>query len=319
MPQPSFEQRPQNNLQLVGALLRGSDWAWIMPLAGMLIGFVMAGAGIMSHESQQLDAVPPGYVVLVNGKGILESDFMSQTAAETDMPFERTTLAQRSRVLNEMVNEELLVQRALVLDLPETTTEVRSVMMDAMSAQASAALLSVPPTEEDLRAYYEAHVSRYTTDGTMTLHDLVLGIGGFQNPDQSTIQAQADAAEAVYQLRSGASIDYIKEHFGFVDSSRISNGTEQLDVIAKMSLGAKLYTAAAMLSDGAISDPIPDSDGVHVLVMDQRVAPTVAPFSDVQTKVYTDYRASLSERATQANLKILRNQARIVVAAGERL
>ena len=41
----------------------------------------------------------------------------------------------------------------------------------------------------------------------MSLRDLVLHVGGYQNADQSTAQAETDAAEAVYQLRSGVAVE----------------------------------------------------------------------------------------------------------------
>lgn len=318
MPQTTSARRPGAIRRLATALGRRPQRSWLLPVAGMIVGLIVAGAGLLGRAPRQLAAVPPGYVALVNGKGILMSDFMSQTATEMQMPFEQTTPAQRTRVLNEMVNEELLVQRAVVLDLPETTTEVRGVMVDAVNAQVTAALLAIQPTEAQLRGYYDAHRARYTADGTMLVHDLVLGVGGYQNVDQSVTQAQTDAAEAVYQLRSGVSISYVEEHFGFVESSRVTDGTE-LDFAAKLHLGARLYAVAATLNSGEVSDPIVDTDGVHVLVMEQRQPQTLAPFSAVRTKVYTDYRTAVSARATADNVNILRRQARILVTPGERL
>jgi hypothetical protein len=218
--------------------------------------------------------------------------------------------------LHEMIDEELLVQRGLVLDLPETTTEVRDIMASAVNAQVDAPLAAIAPTDEQLHAFYDRHRGKYTTGGTMTLHDLVLHIGGYENADQTLAQAQTDAADAVYQLRSGASIDYVKEHFGFVDSGRVDD-TEQLDFAAKLHLGAQLYEAASHLSDGEVSEPIVESDGLHVLVMERRRPPRVADFSTARNQVYSDYRDAENRRAREQNLRILRSEAQILLAPGE--
>jgi len=286
-----------------------------LPLAGMALGLALAGIGIFREAPHQLTSVPPGYVALVNQQGILTSDFISQVATEAEEPFDQTTPAQRAQVLDEMIDKELLVQRALVLDLPETTTEVRTVMADAVNAQAGAPLLAEEPTEAQLRAYYNAHLDRYSTQGTMTVINLVLHVGGYQNADQTIGQAEADAVEAVYQLRSGSPIDYIEEHFGFVDASP-QYDTQQLDFAARLHLGPQLYRIASTLGSGEFSDPIVQSDGVHVLVMRQRQPPAAEDFASARAQVYTDFRLAESDVAVQQNLKLLRSRAQILLAPG---
>ncbi|HEX4024215.1 MAG TPA: peptidyl-prolyl cis-trans isomerase [Steroidobacteraceae bacterium] len=287
-----------------------------LPLAGIAVGLIAAGAAVFRKAPHPITRVPEGYVALVNQQGILMSDFISQTATEMEEPFEQTTAAQRRKVLREMIDKELLVQRAQLLDLPETTIEVRTVMAEAVDAQAAAPMLAQQPTEAQLRAYYEAHQSRYSTEGTMTVRNLVLHVGGYQNADQSVAQAEADAVEAVYQLRSGATVDYVMEHFGFVDADP-QYDTQQLDFAAKIHLGSKLYATAQGMSGGQVSDPIVDTDGVHVLVMQQRTPPVPADFPTARSQVYTEYQQERARLAQQRNLQYLRRQAQILLAAGQ--
>jgi parvulin-like peptidyl-prolyl isomerase len=289
---------------------------WMLPTAGIVAGLVVAGVSVFRSAPRSITAVPPGYVALVNQKGILTSDFIAQAQAEAGTTFDQTTPAERQRVLHEMIDEELLVQRALVLDLPETTTEVRDAMAAAVNAQVAAPLLEVEPTDEELRAFYDQNSAKYMLGGTMIVRDLVLHYGTYADADQSLPQAETDAAEAVYQLRSGQALDYVKEHFGFVDSGRVSDG-EELEFAAKLHLGPTLYPVAAALNAGEVSDPVADKDGVHVLVMQQRQLPRPAPFSAVRDQVYTDFRAMQKQRASAENLAILRSQAQILVAPGQ--
>jgi len=289
---------------------------WLLPACGIAFGLILAGAGLFRPAPRPITAVPPGYVALVNQKGILTSDFIAQTQTETSTSFDQTTPAEREHVLREMIDEELLVQRALVLDLPETTTEVRDAMAAAVNAQVAAPLLEIEPTDEELRAFYDQHRAKYTIGGTMTVRDLVMHYGTYADADQSLPQAETDAAEAVYQLRSGAALDYVMEHFGLVDSGRVSDG-EELDFAAKIHLGRTLYPVAAALNAGEISEPVVDKDGVHVLVMQQRQLPRPAPFSAVRDQVYSDLRAEQKQRASAQNLSILRSQAQILLAPGQ--
>jgi parvulin-like peptidyl-prolyl isomerase len=294
-------------------VLRGSHRSVVLPAIGMIVGLALGGFG-MFHTVPQAITVPPGYIALVNQKGILATDFMSQTAAATGKPFEQTTPAERNKTLQEMIDEELLVQRGVLLDLPETTTEVRDVMTAAVNAQADTASKSTPPTDEQLQAYYDAHRARYLTTGTMQVRDLLLRVGGYQNANQSTAQAQADAQDALYRLRAGVPTTQVMQHFGLVDSGRADTG-EVLDFAAKLHLGAKLFPIAAALSDGEISEPVVDGDGVHLLLMQRRQAPRPADFASVRPKVYSDYVESVAKRAQNQELSILRRDAQILIAS----
>jgi hypothetical protein len=320
MLRPSVKRTPRVSRTTAWQLLRG--WASrprrsiVLPLSGIAVGLIAAGAAVFHEAPRPTTTVPAGYVALVNQQGLLMSDFISQAATEMEEPFEQTTPAQRRKVLREMIDKELLVQRAEVLDLPETTIEVRTVMADAVNAQAAAPVLAQDPSEAQLRAYYEAHKTRYSTEGTMTIRNLVLHVGGYQNADQSIAQAEADAVEAVYQLRSGASLDYVMEHFGFADANP-QYDTLQLDFAAQIHLGKKLYATAQTMTAGQVSDPIVDTDGVHVLVMLQRQAPVAADFSTARSQVYTEYQQQRALRAQQRNLQYLRRQAQILLAPGQ--
>lgn len=288
----------------------------LLPAAGILIGLLCAGIGLFHRTAREATEVPPGYVALVNQKGILMSDLIAQATTRFGKPFTEITRKERARVLRDMIDEELLVQRAVVLDLPETTTEVRDAMTGGVNAQVAAPILAIEPTDEQLRAYYDAHRSKYTADGSMTVRDLVLHVGGYENADQTAAQARIDATEAVYQLRSGVSIDYVMEHFGFLDSGKLQNETEP-DFAAKLHLGDTLYAVAAKLNEGDVSDPVSDTDGVHVLVMERRRLPSTADFTSARNAVYADYREDMSKAAQRENVKILRSQAQIILGPGE--
>jgi hypothetical protein len=297
-------------------LLNPSRRRIALSVVGVVLGLALAATGLFQRRGPpRQTAVPPGYAALVNGRGVLMSDFISETQTETEKPFGETTAAERARVLRQMIDEELLVQRALALDLPETATEVRTALADAVDAQAAAPVLAEQPTEAALFAYYQKHRARYESYGSMQLRDLVLHVGGFQNADQTFSQADADAIEAVYQLRSGASVEHVAEHFGLVDSGREGRGAE-LDFAAKLHLGSQLYEIAQRMSTGQVSDPIAASDGVHVLVMEVRRAPAVEDFPTARAQVYSDYRQALVRQAERANLGILRGHAQILVTPG---
>lgn len=297
------------------SLIRGPCRGVALPLLGMTLGLMLSGLALFSRGTPQLSVPPAGYPAMVNGEGILMSDFIAETQTETQLPFEASTAAQRNRVLRQMINQELLVQRGLVLGLPETATEVRSAMADAVNAQAAAPALAEPTTEAALYAYYLARRSHYRAIGSMTVRDLVMHVGGYLNTDQTFSQAEADAIEAVYQLRSGAPIGGVMDRYGLVDSGRGGEGP-QPDFAARLRLGERLYEVASGLSSGQVSDPVPMPDGVHILVTESRQSPAPESFPEARAQVYSDYRQALVSRAQAENLRLLRSQAQILIAPG---
>jgi hypothetical protein len=301
--------------RFVTTFVRRPQRTQFLPVLAVLIGVLTAGAGLFRPAPRVLTAVPPGYAALVNQKGILASDLRAQVEMETGKTFAEATPEERRRILREMINEELLVQRAMVLDLPETTNEVRTNMAIGVNTQVAAPVLAYEPTDAELRAFYDKTRQNYSAPGAMTLQDLVLHVGGYQNADQTLSQAQADATEAVYQLRAGSAVQYVLDHFGFVRSGRAADG-EELDFAVKLHLGDKLYQVATTLRDGEISEPVTDWDGVHILIMQRHQFPKVADFAAVRDRVYQDYRVATSNRATEENLGLLRRQARILLAPG---
>jgi hypothetical protein len=308
--------RPRLMRRVLGALANRPLRTVTLPALGAVIGLLIAGIGLFRLAPLPVTAVPSGYAALVNQRPILMSDFMTQTQVETGVPFEQATAAQRRQVLHEMIDQELLVQRALALDMPELGVEVRDALADAVNSEVAAPVLARAPSDAELQAFYRAHLSDYATEGTMQLRDIVLHVGGFENVDQSIGQASADAEEAIYQLRSGAALDYVMQHFGFVDSGRV-NDEDQIDFFMKLHLGPDLFKAASALGDGQISEPILQPDGVHVLVMEHRRPPRYPEFQAARDRVYEAYRKVQTNAAEQENLKFLRGNAQILLAPGQ--
>jgi parvulin-like peptidyl-prolyl isomerase len=302
-------------LSVLAPALRGETRVFVFSAIGAVAGLGIALAGLFEPAPAPAPIVPAGYVALVNQRPILMDDFINQTQATTSMAFADATPEQRRKVLHAMVDEELMVQRALTLDLPEQDTDVREALVVGVQQAIAAPVLAQTISDAQLLAYFNAHRSSYAAEGILTYRDIVLHVGGIQDADQTVAQAAADAEEAVYQLRSGSSLDYVKEHFGFVDSEH--HGDADPDFAAKLHLGPKLYPVAAKLMTGEISDPVVDKDGVHIILMGQHIPPRFADFAASRSRVYDDFRRDAQQRADEQNLKLLRSNAQILLAPGQ--
>ena len=290
---------------------RSPERAALLPALGAVLGLLIAIPALLRPHAAPVTSLPPGDVALVNGRPVLQSDYVSQVEAETSMAFTQVDAAKRAQVLRDMIDEELMVQRALTLDLPENDVDVRQALVNGVEAQVNAPFLAERISDAALRAFYNAHRAEYTTDGTMRVRNLVLPVGGFQNADQSVSQAMEDANEAAFQLRAGAAIEGVMAHYGLVDAPQADPG-DQFDFAAKLHLGDALYALAATMNSGDVSDPQERPDGVHVLVMLARAPPRVAGFDRVRASVYTAYRQERQKQNNADDIAFLRRTARVV-------
>ena len=127
--------------------------AVLLYAAGALAGLGIAGYGLFTASGTTTHSVPPEDMALINQRPILRSDFITQLETETGKTFGSPRRAQKLRVLDEMVREELRVQRGLELDYAETDQDTRNAPRcrrcaedRAMSRPASRASSSCGPT-----------------------------------------------------------------------------------------------------------------------------------------------------------------------------
>jgi parvulin-like peptidyl-prolyl isomerase len=268
---------------------------------GAVAGLVIAGFGLFTDKGTSTKIVPPDCVALVNQRPILKIDFVTQLRTVYGVGLDDSTAEQRQKVLSDMIREELFVQRGLELDFPSSDPDTRTALVAAVEQQVGADVAAEQPSEADLSAFYEAHKAKYSSDGTMVVHDLVSA-----KTDAATTQAAADA------VRRGTPLEDVATRYGFKDSGKTSG--EEFYFAVQAHLGDTLYKAAIPLGDGQVSDPIPTQEGVHLLAMTRNVRPVALAFSKAREQVANDYRKEAEAKVERQDETYLRDKADILVA-----
>jgi hypothetical protein len=282
---------------------------------GALLGLVIAGYGLFTAKGTRSHSVPPEDIALVNNRPILRSDFMTQVQAQFAIPFAESTPQQRAKVLEDMLAEELQVQRGLEIDLPSFDPDVRAAMVAGVQLEITADVLAQQPTDDELRGYYAKHKSKYVSTGVLRMRDLVARSG----PASTTDQTMAMAQQAVTALRAGMPLEPIMQRYrledsgALMDTGHVDTG-EIFEFAAKAKLGTDVYTAAAMLQRGQVSDPIRQSDGAHVVVMLEHRMPVQRDYAAAADQVWTDYKNDAQTRVRDANVRYLRSRADILLS-----
>ena len=291
----------------------GKGWSQVNPTrslvmmaTGAVLGLAIAGFGLFTAKGTASNAVPPEDVALVNTKPILVSDFIAQLEAEAGMPYSQTTRAQRQKVVNDMIREELFVQRGLELDFPASDPDTRSALVAAVEQQVSADVTAQQPTEQALQDYFNQNRADYASDGVINLNELVMA-----GAADAAAMAKADAAAK--ELRGGANIDAVKAKYGLKESGRVSDGDE-FYFAAKIHLGDKLYKTAIALPSGAVSEPQAAPDGVHILRIVTNRMPVMQSFEEARQKVFFNYKKAEQTKLEEADTRYLRAKADIQIA-----
>jgi PPIC-type PPIASE domain/SurA N-terminal domain len=265
---------------------------------GALLGLLMAGYSLFTARGTSTLIVPADDVALVNQQPISRSDFLAQLQTLYGVDLRQATAAQRRRVLDDMIREELFVQRGKELDVASTDPDVRAAMVNSVELEIASDAITAQPTEAQLRAYFAAHRARYASEGIMSVRDYVF----------SSTESAA-AAEAAATLRTGDPAPALLARHA---SGKVAD--EEFYFAAKIHLGDTLFEAARNLPDGGVSPPIVHPDAIHVLHMLRNQQPVPFDFAAARDQVLTDYRNDAVGRLRTGDEAFLRKRANVLIA-----
>ena len=268
----------------------------LLAALGALLGLAIAGYGLFTAQGTRTASVPAEDAALVNNIPVLRADLIAQVTALYSLPYSQTTRPQRQKVLDDMVREELYVQRGVEMGLPNDDIDVRQALVQATEGQIAQDATTAKPAEDELRGWYDAHRAKYATEGLMTLHEW-------------RVPGGVDARRAVTALRNGAS----PAAAGLLTTGRVDDG-EEFYFAAQEHLGKPVFAVALGLADGAISDPIQTPGGIHILQMVRNTRPVATPYAEARDQVLRDFLADKVARLQEGNQRFLKKRADIKIA-----
>jgi len=275
--------------------------SFLLMAVGALTGLVMAGYALFTARGTSTLIVPPEDVALVNQQPVSRSDFLLQLQALFGVDLQHATATQRRKVLDDMIREELFVQRGKELDVASTDPEVRAAMVNSVELEIAADAITAQPSEQQLRAYYTAHQERYASEGIMTLRDWI-----FPSSDAH------EAAGAAAALASTPPTPELMQRWHASDSKKISD--DEFYFAAQIHLGDQLFAIARDLPDNSVSASIQTGDAIHVLYMFKNRKPVPFDFATARDRVLADYRKDAIGHLRTGDETFLRKRANVLIA-----
>ncbi len=145
-------------------------------------------------------------------------------------------------------------------------------------------------TTEDLRAYYNDNLDKYTSPAQVTIREITKRINLTLPPSQKA-QAIEEATESLNEIRSRINTldDFI--NLARRESESISTRSRGglLGNVSDDFRGNAFKNQLKHLEPGQVSEPFMYGSEVMIVRMDSRIPPTVPPFESVRRQVTLDY------------------------------
>ncbi len=264
-----------------------------LSLGAMVVGVLAVLVGV-TRERQSAELLP-GEAARVNGHAI-DSDTFQRTFAGFTQGLKRPVTAEdRKAILNRLIDEEVMVQRAVALGLPEQDPTVRKQLVQAMIALALAQGAGADPTDAELRPYVAANAELFRTR-TRAKIDAV-----FVRDNDSARQSAVVAALAKNDwaaAKQAGQTPPVALPDDFLIASKIADY-----------VGADAASAVLRLEVGQATDLIAISGGAIALKLVAAEGDSMAPFEQVRDLALARWRQERDSKALRRFIDELRAQA----------
>lgn len=288
---------------------RSNTSLWWLAI-GAACGLALAAFGLLDRSDRRGAPLPDGAVARVNDALIRSEDFERLVAGVESDRREAADAELRQRVLERMIDEELLVQRALDLGLGRLDRRVRSNLVSALITSVTSEAETEDPDEGELRDFYDEESAFFTQPGRLHVRQAFFAVRSVDE-EAAALQRAVAAAE---RLRAGEPLGAVREALADAEISPVPDGLLPAQKLLEY-LGPTAVRAVLELEDGEVSEPVRSGSGYHVLLRVSSEPATRPPFEEIRPLVRAEWTRRAGDRALRDYLAELREDAAIVESA----
>ena len=272
-----------------------------IPLAllclGAIAGIIFAGLGTL----QSTQALPENAIARINHTIIDTNSFervLTLLEKNTDSPLSE---ADRSLVLNKLIEEELMVQQGVDLGYISLNSTVRNTLIQAVTDSVLSEQ-QMAPTTGTLKTFYETNQAFFTKPALLQIEQIYFRKSTNKNQKSLT---------AYNRLKAGAEFKTVKSELG--DSITIDLPRALLPPKKLLDyLGPSLLREATALTINEVSEPITTNNGTYILKLVNKLNQQAANFETIRKQVETEWARRNNEKNIEQYVEWLRNKADVV-------
>lgn len=253
-------------------------------------------AEILTPDSLGNNAVPSSPVLAqVNGKPITEDDVNRFIAA-----LGRGAQAYNNPQGRAAVLEQLIAQRLFLLDAQRNLLEREQAFKDQLAAVKEQLLMeyaigkcveSVRVTEDEVKAYYEAHKAEMNSGETV-------------NASHILVDSEEKATELLASINAG--------EISFEDAAKANSSCPSsaqggaLGDFGRGQMVPEFDTACFEMEVGEVRGPVKTQFGYHLIRLNGKNAAETIPYADVRAQLYEQVTREKQQAAYQSKINQLK-------------
>jgi hypothetical protein len=244
-----------------------------------LVHFLLLGAaiyGVYFAFGAEVDQAPENRITVTAG----EIDWLTGSWQKRwNRP---PTVEERAGLIDEYVRETVFYREALAMGLDSDDTIIRRRLAQKLEFLSEDLISMVPPTEDELRAWFAERGNRYALPSFITFTHV------FVDPDQREDRTLEDAEAIIAELRALGEPGEGSIGLGdpFMLQAYYPERSEA--EIAKL-FGSEFAREIAGLELGRWHGPVLSGYGVHLVYVEARSAVQPAEFAAVRERVRQDW------------------------------
>ena len=270
-------------------------------------GFLIAGA-VLGLGAAMWSALGVGEAVtkygdaiaVVDGAPIPRSVYDTAIAGLAEAKRNPLTEAEKRTALERIIDEELLLRRALDLGLAESDPPARKALVNAMLQFSIADSAKLEPTEEELRRFYADRPKLIAPQPLLTVR--AVSLPGEEAARIAELRAALAAGQAFEAAAAAARAEPVLSPAGPATPAKIAEYA-----------GATVRDTALAMKAGETFGPVAIARRVVFVHLVNRTDTPPPPLEDVRDVVIEEWRKRKAEDAFEAYLASLRARARITI------
>jgi PPIC-type PPIASE domain len=282
---------------------KSPPWRRLLFLGGIIGGLTLASLAALIGGNPTNTTMPPGAVARVNDAVILRADLVRALNAVSAGKRNLLTAEDKAVIMQRLIEQELLVQRALNRGLAEEDPTLRNALVGAVTKDVITRSRAKPVSPARLRDYYFQNKARFARPARVYVKAVFL-------PKK---QASAQMAEFDRALKAGATPDNLRQRFG-KQTPPVPKGLLPIQKL-KDYIGPAPMAALNTLPTGQWSPWIKEKNGVWRLYLVNRTRARIPELSSVRDQARAAYLDERDDAALRRYIDRLKRKARIELSA----
>ena len=209
-------------------------------------------------------------------------------------------------LIQQYIRETVLYREALTMGLNKHDQVIRRRLAQKLEFLAKDLVALIPPTDEELHTYFDAHQERYQEPALYTFTQV------FIDPDKRGDTTLEDAE--VIKTTLIAKGDAIDDPGVLGDDFMLQNYYPEKDQVEIQKLFGSGFTESLLeLSPGQWYGPVLSGYGVHLVYISSINEPPAPVFADVRERVVQDWTTDKGEELNEKFYASLRDQYTVVI------